>query len=208
MARPATRDVRAASRRARHGGRARQARATAVAALAAALAATIACSPSEEELRAREEALAARAADSILAIASADDRVFRGAIDGRPLALAVHECQVWNLDDPPRSDGRRPALVKPDFYPWPTACQRQSIAEDSGWVVVTLGRMGFGAGGCCATGGTWRTRDGRAWERDVRGKWAPVVPDSAAVDSSSDSASVDSAIVDSADDAEPGRDPR
>jgi hypothetical protein len=32
-------------------------------------------------------------------------------------------------------------------------------------ITATLGRIAFGAGGCCATGGTYRSRDGRTWEK-------------------------------------------
>jgi hypothetical protein len=144
--------------------------------LLAVLAAAVfclACGPSEEEI-------IAKSADSIVAIAKTDGRVFRGTLGGRPLALMVHECKVYNLDDPPRKGGKRPSVLEPDFYPWPTVCSRQSIEADTAWVFVRLGRTGLGAGGCCATGGAYRTRDGRVWEREhTGGTWAKVAADSA-----------------------------
>ena len=134
--------------------------------------ATLACGPTPEQR-------AARSADSIVAIATKAGRVYRGSLGGRPLALMVHECKVFNLEDAPRKGGKRPVVLEPDFYPWPTSCMRESIEADSAWVKVELGRTGFGAGGCCATGGTYRTRDGLAWEKLVGGVWKPAESDSA-----------------------------
>ena len=56
-------------------------------------------------------------------------------------------------------------VLAPDFYPMWTACQRQSMSFEKGALTVTLGRMAFGAGGCCATGGTYRSTDGRNWKK-------------------------------------------
>jgi hypothetical protein len=125
-----------------------------------------ACGPSAEQR-------AARAADVIVARADSAGRVFRGTVGGRPLALMVDGCAVYDLADAPRGDeGARDARLTPDFYPWPTVCSREAITADTAWVTVVLGRTGFGAGGCCATGGTYRTRDGRRWEReDGHGRW-------------------------------------
>ena len=138
----------------------------------AATLVSLACGPSEEEV-------AAKSADSIVAIARGDGRVYRGTLGGRQLALMVHECKVYNLEDTPRKGGKRPSVLEPDFYPWPTVCARQSVRADTTWVTVQLGRTGFGAGGCCATGGTYRTRDGRVWEREGKGgAWTKVGADS------------------------------
>ena len=142
-------------------------------AILTAAALCLACGPSEEEI-------IAKSADSIVAIARADGRVYRGTLGGRPLALMVHECKVYNLEDPPRNGGTRASVLEPDFYPWPSVCSRQSIEADTAYVTVLLGRTGFGAGGCCATGGAYRTRDGRVWEREGKGgAWTKVGADSA-----------------------------
>ena len=132
---------------------------------------TLACGPSEEQR-------AARSADSIVAIAADSGLVYRGSPNGRPLALMVHDCKVYDLADVPRKGGKRPAVLTTEFYPWPTVCARESIKADSVFVIVQLGRTGIGAGGCCATGGTYRSRDGRAWEREGGGKWTRVGADS------------------------------
>jgi hypothetical protein len=133
----------------------------------------VACGPSEEEV-------IAKSADSIVAIAKADRRVYRGTLGGRALALMVHECKVYNLEDAPRKGGKRPSVLEPEFYPWPTVCSRQAIEADTAWVTVHLGRTGLGAGGCCATGGAYRSRDGRVWEREGQGgAWKRVGSDSA-----------------------------
>jgi hypothetical protein len=121
-----------------------------------------------------------RSADSIVAIAAKAGRVYRGTLGGRPVALMVHECKVYNLADAPGRGGKRPSVLTPEFYPWPTVCARESIEADSGWVKVELGRTGVGAGGCCATGGMYRTRDGRVWEREGKRGWMRVGSDSTA----------------------------
>ena len=59
-------------------------------------------------------------------------------------------------------------VLEPDFHPFFTACQRESLQVSKGVatvVTVTLGRMAMGAGGCCATGGTYPSRDGRIWKK-------------------------------------------
>ena len=137
-----------------------------------------ACGPGKEER-------AARAADSIVAIADSAGRVFRGTVGGRSVALMVHDCKVFDLSEPPRQDGRRPSVLTTELYPWPTSCSRESIEADTAWVMVRLGRTGFGAGGCCAAGGTYRSRDGRTWEKRAAGEWIRVGPDSSTAGSES-----------------------
>ena len=146
--------------------------ASAFARMMALLLAAVACGPSKEQI-------AAKSADSIVAIATREGLVYRGSVGGRPVALMVHDCKVNDLNDAPGKGGRRPTLLQPEFYPWPTVCSRQSITSDSAWVTVVLGRTGLGAGGCCAAGGTYRSRDGRVWEREgERGTWTRVGTDS------------------------------
>lgn len=136
------------------------------------IACLVGCGPNEQER-------AAHSADSIVALADSGGRVLRATVGGRDLGLMVHDCVVYDLADAPGRDGRRPAVLKPDVYLWPTVCARQSIDADSAWATVTLGRTAFGAGGCCATGGTYRTRDGRAWEREEPGgRWTAIPRDS------------------------------
>jgi hypothetical protein len=138
------------------------------------IAGMIACGPSPEEKT-------ARSADSIVALAAEKGLVFRGVVSGSPVAIMVRDFKVYNLDDKPRSDGVRPVILRPDFYPWPTTCGRESIEGDSAFVRLTIGRWGLGAGACCSTGGTYRSRDGRVWERQLTSsKWVPVVDDSVA----------------------------
>ena len=135
-------------------------------------AAAVACGPSAEER-------ASRAADSLVAIADSSGRVFRGVVAGHQLAMMVDDCAVTDLATAPDENGRRPVILKPDFYPWPTVCTRESFDADTAWLTVHLGRTGLGAGGYCATGGTYRTRDGLVWERrGVNGRWKRVGSDS------------------------------
>jgi len=91
--------------------------------------------------------------------------VFQGVLGGEPTFLLVHDCEVFRVE---RKDGGGVAwtsLVKPDFYPLWTSCERQWMKVENGTVTVELGRQAFSAGGCCATHGKWRTLDGRNWKK-------------------------------------------
>lgn len=97
---------------------------------------------------------------------------FRATLDGRPVHLALEDCEVFYV--PP--EGRRERVLSTDFYPMFSVCQRQEASLSDGYILVQLGRQALGAGGCCATGGTWRSRDGRVWERRQADGWVKVEP--------------------------------
>jgi hypothetical protein len=99
------------------------------------------------------------------------ERVFKGLLGGKPVHLAVHDCKVYRAiprePKEPKESGENgwQMVLEPDLYPFFTYCERQSLQADNGVVTVTLGRIAFGAGGCCATGGTYRSRDGELWKK-------------------------------------------
>lgn len=99
------------------------------------------------------------------------ERVFKGLLEGKPVHLAVHDCKVYRAipkeaREPGKGgEGDWQMVLEPDLYPFFTYCERQSLQADNGVVTVTLGRIAFGAGGCCATGGTYRSRDGELWKK-------------------------------------------
>ena len=88
-------------------------------------------------------------------------------LHGKPIRIAVHDCEVFAVD----AKGERARVVTTDFYPMFSVCQREEVSASDDFIRVELGRTALGAGGCCATSGSWRTRDGRAWERRVEGRW-------------------------------------
>lgn len=90
---------------------------------------------------------------------------FQGQLAGQPTFLLVHDCEVYLVDPTANGGVRWTRVLAPDFYPMWTTCQRQSMSFKGGELTVTLGRMAFGAGGCCATGGTYRSKDGRVWKK-------------------------------------------
>ncbi|MDO9403062.1 MAG: hypothetical protein Q7T87_03425 [Polaromonas sp.] len=92
------------------------------------------------------------------------ERIFRGTLGGEPVFLILDNCEVFNVRPGAGEEVEWTSVVKPEFYPFFTSCVRQSLQVESGALVVTLGRQAFGAGGCCATGGTWRSVDGRNWK--------------------------------------------
>jgi hypothetical protein len=90
------------------------------------------------------------------------ERVFKGLLGGNPVHLVVHECKVFRAT---ADEGGWQMVLEPEPYPFFTSCQRQTLLAEGGAVTVTLGRIAFGAGGCCATGGTYRSKDGVLWKK-------------------------------------------
>ena len=102
------------------------------------------------------------------------ERVFKGLLGGKPVHLAVHDCKVYRAIPKAPTESAKAGesgengwqmVLEPDLYPFFTYCERQSLQADNGVITVTLGRIAFGAGGCCATGGTYRSRDGELWKK-------------------------------------------
>ena len=91
--------------------------------------------------------------------------VFQGQLAGEATFLLVHDCEVFRVGSKKGGGVEWESVLAPDFYPFWTACQRESMSFEAGVLTVTLGRMAFGAGGCCATGGTYRSVDGRNWKK-------------------------------------------
>jgi hypothetical protein len=96
------------------------------------------------------------------------ERIYKGVLDGKPVHLAVHDCKVYRAIPQESKESREDGwqmVLEPELYPFFTYCERQSLQVDNGVVTVILGRIAFGAGGCCATGGTYRSRDGELWQK-------------------------------------------
>lgn len=98
---------------------------------------------------------------------------FQAVIAGSPIHLALDDCQVFRI----AADGLRDKVLTTDPYPMLSACKVQKVSADGDFITVELGRQALGAGGCCATEGLWRSRDGIAWERRHNGRWVkPATP--------------------------------
>ena len=120
-------------------------------------------------------ALAAGCAES-----AGPEKKLRAEIDGARIELAVQDCKVYLTAHSKEKFRGRDRVLEPEPYPWFTFCERQEISADTRYMTATLGRIAFGAGGCCATGGTYRSRDGRTWEKRVSGdQWRPIEQDGA-----------------------------
>lgn len=88
--------------------------------------------------------------------------VFQGMLNGQPVHLMLNDCKVFRAQ--PEGNGWQ-VVLEPDPYPFFTSCVRQTLQYEFGAVTVMLGRMAFGAGGCCATGGRYRSSDGQIWKK-------------------------------------------
>ena len=93
------------------------------------------------------------------------EHVFRGVLEGQPVHLVVHDCEVFRVERDARGELHGTRVLAPEPYPFFTGCERQSLRAEPGAVVAVLGRQALGAGGCCATGGTYRSVDGRRWTK-------------------------------------------
>jgi hypothetical protein len=92
------------------------------------------------------------------------ERRFQGQLGGQDVHFVLHDCALYRA----APAGVLPAwalVLEPEPYPFFTSCERQSMQFARGALTVNLGRMAFGAGGCCATGGNWRSSDGRNWKK-------------------------------------------
>lgn len=93
------------------------------------------------------------------------EQVFKGTLSGEPVFLVAHDCEVFRVQQSTGQAVAWASVLEPEFYPFFTACVRQSLSFDGVAVTATLGRQALGAGGCCATGGTYRSVDGRNWKK-------------------------------------------
>ena len=93
------------------------------------------------------------------------ERTFKGKLGGAAAHLVLHDCKLYRASAGARGKLEWVKVLEPDPYPFFTFCDRQSLSAEKGEVTVTLGRIAFGAGGCCATGGTYRSADGREWKK-------------------------------------------
>lgn len=92
------------------------------------------------------------------------EKVFEGELAGERQFLLLHDCEVHRVERLKKGGVRWERVLATEFYPF-AFCQREGMFFQDGALTVTLGRMAFGAGGCCATGGTWRSVDGRTWKK-------------------------------------------
>ena len=97
----------------------------------------------------------------------ASGRSFEFTVHEKSIRLVLDDCEVFVVD----GGDKREKVVTTDFYPMFSVCSREEISADADYITVDLGRTALGAGGCCATSGTLRTRDGRHWERRMKGRW-------------------------------------
>ena len=102
------------------------------------------------------------------AIATRDappEHVFRGELGGQPVYLLLHGCEVYSVTPKEKGEVKWESVLALEFYPFGSSCDRQSMEYKDGALTVRLGRMAFGAGGCCIRSGTFRSTDGRHWKK-------------------------------------------
>jgi len=98
---------------------------------------------------------------------SPPELIFDGELAGQRIFLIAHDCEVFSVTRAPTQEAAEwTSLVKPEFYPFFTVCERQSLTFDGRVLTAVLGRQAIGAGGCCASGGTYRSVDGRVWKKE------------------------------------------
>jgi len=110
--------------------------------------------------------------------------IIRATLAGRtdPLIEGVSDCTVYRAEIAHEDIVGWKAVLGADWgasYPkFMTVCTRQSIAYDGKYVTVLLCAQAIGAGGGCANGGSYRSRDGEHRWQYARGGtgWEPLRP--------------------------------
>jgi hypothetical protein len=102
-------------------------------------------------------------------------KVFQTNWNGQNLAFLQMDCKVYLLDASDRKEVKRTQVLQPGFYLWFTACTGQSMWTEDGYIKASLSNRAIGAGGGNTSGGTYRSKDGRVWEKWTSAKgWLPV----------------------------------
>ena len=57
------------------------------------------------------------------------ERVFKGALAGKPVHFVVHECKVFRATP---DEGGWQMVLEPEPYPFFTSCQRQTLSAEGG----------------------------------------------------------------------------
>lgn len=89
---------------------------------------------------------------------------FVGTLAGTAVRLVVDDCKVYRNSQDPKREQDWQKVLETEFYP-AAYCHRQNLRVENGLITVQIGDMAFGAGGCCATGGTYTSTDGLVWKR-------------------------------------------
>jgi len=97
------------------------------------------------------------------------------AADGRTVDLQLGDCRVYRVEHGWFGAVRKTRVLSTEFYLGFTVCTRQSLRKDGDYAIATLCRQAIGAGGGCAASGTYRSRDGAVWEKQLDdGTWKSV----------------------------------
>jgi len=116
----------------------------------------------------------------VTAIGCKDDTKLEGTrveltVDGRKLTLQMGDCRIYKVERNWLGRTHKTRVLSTDFYLGFTACSHQSLSKEGEYAIASLCRQAIGAGGGCASSGTYRTRDGEQWEKQIgEDNWAPV----------------------------------
>ena len=96
-------------------------------------------------------------------------------VAGRTVTLQLGDCRVYRVERNFFGSIRKTRVLSSEFYPFFTLCTRQSLIRSGDYAIASLCRQAVGAGGGCASSGTYRTKDGEKWEKVSRdARWIPV----------------------------------
>jgi len=102
-------------------------------------------------------------------------KVFQIAWNGQNLAFLQQDCKVYLLDASDRKEVKRTKVLQAGMYLWFTACTGQSMWTEEGYIKASISNRAIGAGGGNTSGGTYRSKDGKVWEKWTSPKgWRPV----------------------------------
>lgn len=90
-------------------------------------------------------------------------QVLETPLAGSSRALLLVKCELFLVDLASR-EPKRERVLAPDFYPF-ASCFEQRIKQRHGELRVVLLMRALGSGGGNQGGGTYRSGDGRHWQR-------------------------------------------
>ena len=100
-------------------------------------------------------------------------QIFRTVLMGQPKVFLLLDCSLYLLDAS-GEEIKRDKVLTTGFYFGLAGCTDQSISIEGEYLNVYLANRAIGAGGGNTTGGNYRSKDGKSWEKKSAKGWHPV----------------------------------
>ena len=92
---------------------------------------------------------------------------------GKATAFLLMDCKVYVLTVANKEVVQQKVL-ETEFYPWFTVCTRSTLERGRRIRERHLFKQAKWAAGSISAGGTYRSKDGRSWEKQTDEGWRPI----------------------------------